>query len=152
MNKRGFTIIELLMVMAIIGVLSTFGVFSYNSVRKTARDTKRKSELRQYQNAVEVYGVKHDNTYPVYSGAISEGNLCNTSNLNLPSCPKDPQTPSKDYVYQGVASSYVLWAELEKQEVIGSTNYFVICSNGQNGIALDADMPPALGVCPTLQQ
>lgn len=136
---------ELLTVVAIIGVLSSIGLFSFTSVRKTARDTRRKSELKQYQTAVEVYSVKHDNTYPISNGAITDA-FC--TNLGLPSCPKDPQTGTLNYMYRSDGAAYVLWAEIEREEVSGGTNYFVICSDGQSGISLTQ---PSGTTCPTLQ-
>ena len=42
-NKKGFTIIELLVVISIIGLLSTISVVSLNGARIKSRDAKRVS-------------------------------------------------------------------------------------------------------------
>lgn len=63
MNRRGFTLIELLVVVSIIGTLATAGMVSYSSVRATARDAKRMSDVRQLQAALEIYYENHD-AYP----------------------------------------------------------------------------------------
>lgn len=45
MNKKGFTIVELLAVIAIIGILSTVAVFSYNGIiEKSRRDALKDNE------------------------------------------------------------------------------------------------------------
>ena len=55
MNKKGFTLIELLVVIAIIGVLSSIVIASLGNSRKLARDTKRITEIKQLQTALEMY-------------------------------------------------------------------------------------------------
>jgi type II secretion system protein G len=54
-QKQGFTLIELLVVVAIIGLLSSVVMASLNSARVKARDAKRKVELKQITNALELY-------------------------------------------------------------------------------------------------
>jgi len=46
-QKKGFTLIEVLVVIAIIGVLATLSVASLGGARKKANDAKRKSDLSQ---------------------------------------------------------------------------------------------------------
>jgi|GEM_PF-995192 general secretion pathway protein G len=62
-RHRGFTLIELLVVVSIIGTLAAAGTVSYSSVRSTARDAKRLSDVRQLQAAIEIYYENHD-AYP----------------------------------------------------------------------------------------
>lgn len=65
-NQKGFTIIELLVVISIIGMLSSVVLVSVNTVRARARDSFRISTLRQIQNAIEIYAVGHNGEYPGY--------------------------------------------------------------------------------------
>ncbi len=58
--KKGFTLIELLIVIAIIGMLSAMLVPNFMGARERARDTQRKSDLKQIQKAFEMY--KQDQT------------------------------------------------------------------------------------------
>ena len=64
----GFTLIELLVVVAIISLLSSVVFASLNTARAKGRDAKRISDLRQFQNALELYYAKYG-SYPagVYS-------------------------------------------------------------------------------------
>jgi prepilin-type N-terminal cleavage/methylation domain-containing protein len=60
---RAFTLVELLVVIAVIGLLGTIAVVSTNSARIKARDAKRSADLRQIRNAVEFY-YQTNNKYP----------------------------------------------------------------------------------------
>jgi prepilin-type N-terminal cleavage/methylation domain-containing protein len=58
-KKSGFTIIELLVVVAIIGTLASIIMVSVESARSKARDTARKTALSQIQVALELYRNDH---------------------------------------------------------------------------------------------
>ena len=58
MKKRGFTIIELLIVIAIIGLLSTMVIFSVNEARKKAKISKAQGDIGQINKAIRM--LAHD--------------------------------------------------------------------------------------------
>jgi len=62
-NERGFTIIELLVVVAVIGTLSSIVLAILSDARLDARDKRRVADVQQIQKALELYYVDH-NTYP----------------------------------------------------------------------------------------
>lgn len=51
----GFTIIELLVVIVVIGVLAGIGIFAYNDAQKGARDTKRVANAETITQAITLY-------------------------------------------------------------------------------------------------
>lgn len=67
-SKRGFTLIELLVVIAIIGLLATIVAVAVSSVQKKTRDTKRRTDLKEVQMALELYrsayGIYTSYPYP----------------------------------------------------------------------------------------
>jgi len=74
-SKRliAFTLIELLIVIAIVGILSGFVLVSLNSATDSANDARRKSDLSQIVKALLVYNTSNP-TYPIETCAI--GSTC----------------------------------------------------------------------------
>lgn len=72
MNKSGFTLIELLVVIAIIGLLATMSVVALNSARDKAMISRRLSDMRQIQTALEIF-KDSNGFYPVSSDASCGG-------------------------------------------------------------------------------
>lgn len=60
-NKKnlGFTLVELLIVIAIIGIISTVATVSLNEARAKARDAKRLSDMAQITKALELYYTEY---------------------------------------------------------------------------------------------
>lgn len=52
-NYRGFTLVELLVVVAIIAILSVIGLTIFTSAQSNARDARRKSDVDAIANALE---------------------------------------------------------------------------------------------------
>lgn len=55
--KKGFTLVELLVVISIIAILSVIGITVFSGVQKSARDTKRREDLAALANAVRIYSL-----------------------------------------------------------------------------------------------
>lgn len=63
-GRHGFTMVELLVVMAIILILVSIALPAANSARQKAKDTEVKAGLNEIQRALEQYAVDHNNSYP----------------------------------------------------------------------------------------
>lgn len=53
MNRKGFTLVELMVVIAIIAVLAAVGIAIFTSQQKTARDARRRADIDAYAAAYE---------------------------------------------------------------------------------------------------
>lgn len=62
-KNKAFTLLEILIVIAIIGLLMSIILASLSSARKKSRDVKRISDLRQIQNVLEIF-YDTENQYP----------------------------------------------------------------------------------------
>lgn len=141
-NKRGFTLIEMLVVVSLIGILAAIALISFSSVQKQARDTTRKSDLKQYQTSIENYSNKNNGNYLVSASTVlSTGAVC--TSLAIGTCPPDPKDVAPlQYRYISDGVNYVIWGALESKT---PTVYWVGCSNGKTG---ERPSAPTTSVCP----
>lgn len=69
-TDTGFTIIELVVVIAIIAVLSGIILFNVNQYYAKSRNTKRVADLSNIKKALEMYAADHNGQYPSTGGAL----------------------------------------------------------------------------------
>jgi prepilin-type N-terminal cleavage/methylation domain-containing protein len=154
--KKGFTLIELLIVIAIIAALATMFMSTFPNSQKRGRDAIRRSDIKQYQTALELYANRNSSgSYPVQLTAMdpSGSSFCGTT-LALPACPSDPKTGQSvcsggscryNYVSSAGGSAYALWVRMEAPTIVGQYN-FVLCSSG---VTKETSSTPNSGtVCP----
>lgn len=118
---RGFTLIELLISISIIAILATLGFEMFQAVYRSSRDSRRQSDLKFIQSALEDYRADQL-YYPASSSLTPGGSLIAGSKTYMTKVPNDP-TANPDYSY--VASpagcnntsvnctSYCLFAQME---------------------------------------
>lgn len=63
-NQKGFTIIELLIVIVVIGILATITAIALGGANERARDAVRESNARDIRTAVETYSTLGNSVYP----------------------------------------------------------------------------------------
>ncbi len=76
--SRGFTLIEIAVVVAIIAILAAITLVAYNRVQIEARDTKRKNDISILQTALEKY-YDTNGTYPSGCYTVSESAFSGTN-------------------------------------------------------------------------
>lgn len=128
-DRSGFTLIEVLVSAAIIGLLSTVGVTGFQVVTRNGRDALRKSDLEQIRSALEIYKSENDQ----YPAAASD---CQPENLTpdyINTYPQDPKSSQYRYCYtRGVSPlTYTLCTHLEN----GSSTDITDCGNSKCGPA-----------------
>ena len=125
---QGFTLIEMLIVIAVISILAGIVLVGITGFQETARDTKRIGDLRGVQNSLELFYTRCGH-YPVDGngcggtgdGPVSWSVLADsmfdvgiiTSIDKLPGDPKDPD--NNQYAYGSDGFGYVLRATLENR-------------------------------------
>ena len=145
-KQRGFTILELLIVIVIIGILATLVITMFGNASAKARDTVRRADFKQFSTSLQVYYETYG-AFPcgdanlaggyTQDGSASDPFLdglpvanCDTSyapytglyteKLFPDSWRHDPVNKPGSYMYWYIASpdrqSYVLYSRLEKDD------------------------------------
>lgn len=96
-KQGGFTLLELLIVIVIIGILALLIIPNITSAPKKARDTQRKTDMRAIQKGLEEYFVSN-NVYPAALTALTDTSTGSPIMKTLPTDPK-AGTASFGYVY-----------------------------------------------------
>ncbi|KKP48052.1 MAG: hypothetical protein UR39_C0002G0155 [Candidatus Woesebacteria bacterium GW2011_GWA1_33_30] len=141
--NSGFTLIEMLVVISLIGILAALALVSFTASQKQARDVTRKSDLKQYQTSLENYANKNNGNYPISASTpLSSGAVCTA--LAIGTCPADPKDISPlQYRYISDGLKYVIWGGLENKT---PTVYWVVCSTGKIGEKTGS--APSSSTCP----
>jgi len=117
--KIGFTLVELTVVVAIIGLLATMVLSSLNDTRKKSRDARRIADLKELRAALELYITSQPvPTYPPGPYAGASGLASKLVPNQITSLPTDPLN-SASFVYRYCLispTSYVLEALLETSD------------------------------------
>lgn len=107
-GQKGFTLIELMIVIAIIGILAAIAIPNFISYRKRSYDTAAQSDLKNLMTAQEAYYVDNS-TYKDFS---NEGSDTASDTITLSTSPE-----LKAYLSKGVhadadtsTSSYTMTA------------------------------------------
>jgi prepilin-type N-terminal cleavage/methylation domain-containing protein len=126
-KTRGFTLLEILIVIAIIGILVSLGVVSYSSAQRKTRNSRRRGDVKAMQGAWEQYYADNNGAYP---------GTCTISTTYMPNgLPIDPKT--SDPYFTGAScttSSYCFCGLLESESgnasdalcTYGTGSYFCV--------------------------
>jgi len=111
-NKQsGFTIVELLIVIVVIGILAAISIVAYSGIQQRARDAVRINDISQLQRAIEMY--KLEDSTDMYPSVGTDGIGYSLNNLlpyvskYMPIMPVDSNSPTPyQYVRGSGGKSY----------------------------------------------
>lgn len=118
-KEHGFTLLELLTVIAIIGIFATVVLPNYSQARARGRDAKRITAVSEIGVALEVYYTACGRQYPAtLTNGASNGCPGSTKLGDFLTIPTDPLGASNPYVYAvgGSNKTYVIRAALETND------------------------------------
>jgi prepilin-type N-terminal cleavage/methylation domain-containing protein len=67
-QQTGFTIVELLIVIVVIGILAAITIVAYNGIQGRARDSARIAKLKSIAKSIELYKIDNGQYPPILDG------------------------------------------------------------------------------------
>ncbi|MEO5617590.1 MAG: prepilin-type N-terminal cleavage/methylation domain-containing protein [Candidatus Eisenbacteria bacterium] len=133
-NAQGFTLIELMIVVVIIGILASIAIPNFISLRNRASDAVVKTNMHQLQLATEDFSVLNDGFYPTsVTDALPDGrtlaDLCPPRTF-----PTNPFTKAPSIVQFNANPSSGARGELAMNPAVASS--YQIKGNGSTGDTL----------------
>jgi len=114
-KQKGFTLLELLVVIGIIAILLGFAAVSFAAAQKRSRDVRRREDLKAMQNALEQYNAAEGFVYP--------DDCDDAASYMQGSWPVDPGGSLLGYEYTACAvDSYCICVDLETDDVGNSSD------------------------------
>lgn len=98
-NSRGFTIVELLVVIVVIGILAAISLVSYSNISQKAVIATVQSDLSNASKMLKIYKTLYD-SYP--------------TSLDVNNCPSAP-TPDTKYCLKSSSGSTIVYSTLNPQ-------------------------------------
>ena len=147
-KSQGFSLIEILVVISIVGILTSILVVNYNQARQNSRDKIRMSDLKSLQLAIELY-KSQNGTYPTQGcgsgsqwagpgpydqswGASCENYILGLVPDYIGKLPRDPSREDEmntGYLYRSDGNSYKLLAHqsVESSFITSFADEFARC-------------------------
>lgn len=141
-SSKGFTIVELLIVVVVIAILAAITIVAYNGVSARAKTSKVSSDAVSILKKLEIYkSLSGDNGYPLPD--VANHNWYDQSDLSSP----DPSTklpanlrvvrgddnaPDSDAIYSSVVSG---------SEASPAGYAFVVCTSGGTSVGVKVAYP-----------
>lgn len=103
--NRGFTIVELLIVIVVIGILAALVIVTYNGIQQKARDTERKTDINAIASHMEAYNAQNGR-YPTLAN-VNDATFRSTNLKGLdPAALQDPKGAAQTLVAAPAANNY----------------------------------------------
>jgi len=112
-KEKGFTLIEMLVVVSIIGLMTTMLIVSVSRIRKNSIDTRRKANIENVRGAITLY-YSTKNTWP---------------------CISDPECATLDWsnLVDRLSTVGYLSDNIKTDEDADGTNDYYVCQCGTAG-------------------
>ena len=144
-KSLGFTLIEMLVVVSLIGILTTLVTANLNSARERARDTQRKSDLRNLETALRLYYQD----YQVFPGNGSNGEIAGCESGGTSVCTWGESWSADSNTYMAKMSKEPLPDQSYKYTVLEAGENYTLDSCLENKSDIKGETTTDTGWCPS---
>lgn len=139
-KSKGFTIVELLIVIVVIGILAAITIVAFNGIQQRANNTKTSSMIGGYVKALSTYAAEK-NTYPGVIGSVTADNIacldgtstCWTGADATKSTTLKTELSGYTASFPSAANSGFTYATLTPEAGGSYTGYYIIFINQGSG-------------------
>ena len=103
-KQQGFTIVELLIVIIVIGILATLVLVTFSGIQQSARNTQRVTDIKAVASHLETYNAK-EGEYPTQTEMNTETFITDLKGLDKEST-KDPNGDSYSFIDDATSNQY----------------------------------------------
>lgn len=144
---RGFSLIELLVAIGIVGLISGIGLASTATIQKNARDAQRQADLRVIQSAIQQYYADNNHYPDDLNGPLTNGTSitnctgkvgCSVvTKTYLTTTPRDPVVgTTTPYCYRSQVANVTNQADPKYGNCGGGSSgqchFYQLCANLEN--------------------
>ena len=105
LKQQGFTIVELLIVIVVIGILAALVITTFTGIQQKARNTERETDIKALQGQIEAYYAQNGK-YPTLAN-LNDGTFRSSNMKGLDAeALKDPKGTAQTLVAAAAANSY----------------------------------------------
>lgn len=137
--KKGFSLVELLVVITIIAILSVVAYTAVGGQTANARNAKRQEALAAIQSALEIYFIENNSRYP--------DALADLQPTYMPELPSDPIGGNYGYAVSNPGKkNYIIATTLENQDgtyqtyTVGNGGTVTLGGVEDDGVTVCADV------------
>lgn len=98
-NRKGFTLVEILIVVVILGILAAIVVPQFTNATQDAQAGNLKAQIKSLQNQIELYNARNNGAYPDFA-TEGWGDTTDTTSLiggnYVKAAPSNPAFPGTD--------------------------------------------------------
>jgi len=113
-SSQGFTLVEILIVVVILGILAAIVIPQFTSASETAKQSSLESQLQTIRSQLELYQVQHNGAYPTAAQLAGFDNMTKSTDVDgstdgtdfgpyLQKAPVNPFTPGANGGIAGAA-------------------------------------------------